>query len=247
MDRVVSAELLNPEFFVHGRLLYRFPGSDACRFSPKLAYNLIEHIPVETAERSAVLWDPFCGTGLIISIACLFFGHKFRTFVASDIVPEAVECSRKNLMIVSSGRAAKRRLKHIRGLSKMNPKSERRWGEVAQYLEDLMPAVEQNERLAPSLHTFTASAFELPPGIEGNVHFVGDLPYGRTSNMYGDREIEDLIDCIAAVYPNSTMGFVMTRDIGMNILSKTRGAITERIPCRNGRLIVRVRPNKLDA
>ena len=242
-----TAEFFSPQLFAHGRVLYRYPGSDACRFSQKLAYSLIEHIPTSAAERPSVLWDPFCGTGMIVSIACLFFPGKFQTIVGSDIAPEAVECAAKNLSLVSSVESARKRLKFVRGLRGMHAKACRRWGEVAEYLESLMPLIEQTERFAPTLRTFTASAFALPPGIEGDIHFVGDVPYGRTSHMGGGRGVTGLLDCIAEAYPNATMRFVMPRDAGEAVLRETRSVAAKAIPCRNARLIVGGRPKEPNA
>lgn len=194
-----------------------------------------------------MLWDPFCGTGMIVSIACLFFPGKFQTIIASDIAPEAVECAAKNLSLVSSVEAAKKRIKFVRGLRGMHSKARRRWGEVADYLESLLPLIERSERLAPTLHTFIASAFALPPGIEGDIHFVGDVPYGRTSHMGGGRQVTSLLDCIAEAYPDATMRFVMPRDAGEAVLRETNAVTTKAISCRNGRLIVGGRPKDLDA
>lgn len=115
-DNKVRDPFFRPEFFAHGRLLYRFPGSDACRFSPKLAYRLVRGISVGLPEHPSVLWDPFCGAGLTVSIARLFFPQSFHTIVASDIAPEAVRCCEKNLLLISNAQAARKRLKHMHGL-----------------------------------------------------------------------------------------------------------------------------------
>ena len=240
MHREVRDQLFRPEFFSHGRLLYRFPGSDACRFSPKLAYRLVRDISEGLPGQASVLWDPFCGTGLIVSIACLFFPRAFHSIVASDVAPEAVRCCQNNLLLVSNSQAARKRLKHMRGLQKMNAKSHSRWGEVAEYLEALMPTIQQNERLAPAVNTFVASAFQLPLRIEGSVHFVGDLPYGRSSHMRGDGCIESLVDSIAASYPASTMTLIMPNDVAEDVVGQTRTATVETTPYRGGRTVVRV-------
>lgn len=232
-----------PELFAHGRLLYRFPGSDSCRFSPKLAYSLVRHVSVDLPEQPSVLWDPFCGAGLIVSIACLFFPTAFSTIVASDTAPEAVGCCEKNLLLLSNSQAAAKRLKQMRGLQNRNARSHSRWGEVAAHLDELMPTIQQNERLAPPVSTFVASAFQLPPQIRGNVHFVGDLPYGKTSHMDGDCRIESLVDTIAVAYPTSTMTFVMTRDIAQDIVRETKRAIVETRPCKNGRTVIHAKPS----
>ena len=181
----------------------------------------------------------------MVTIACLFFADRFQVFVASDIAPEAVECTKKNLRLVSSAGGARQRLEHVRGMQNMNERAGSSWGEVAPYLEKLLPVIEQNERLAPVLRTFTASAFQLPLGIDGSIHFVGDLPYGRTSYLCGNRSVKALFDCIIAAYPKSTMTFVMTHGMAEGVLGGTENLTIDSIPCKNGRLIVRATPRRL--
>ena len=199
---------------------------------------------MDATARPQVLWDPFSGSGLIASVACLFFGKEFRAIVVSDIIDEAVKCSRKNLLLVSDVRAAQRRLQQMRGLQKRNVKSFRRWGEVAQYLESLMPLIQANQQLRPRVHAFTASAFELPLDLGEDVHFVGDLPYGRSSSMCGSRRVDSLLDSLAAAYPNSRMTFVMTSDSAQHVLARTSGAAVEIAPCGKGRWVVRASPKR---
>ena len=57
--------LFHPELFAHGRLLYRYAGSDAHRFSPRLAYRLLRDLDTGAPGSPSVLWDPFCGAGTI--------------------------------------------------------------------------------------------------------------------------------------------------------------------------------------
>ena len=229
----------SPEFFAHGRLLYRFTGSDACRFSPKLAYDLVRGIAAGATAEPPVLWDPFCGSGLIAGLACLFFAEAFRAIVVSDIADEAVRCAGRNLEMVSNVRAAKKRLGQMRGLQKRNAKSLRRWGDVAQCLEGLLPLIEANQKLARPIHAFAASAFDLPTGIDGEVHFVGDLPYGRSSAVRGGYGVDVLVDRLTTVYPDAKMTLVMTRDDAQRVLSGARGATVETSPCANGRVVLR--------
>jgi RRNA methyltransferase AviRa len=228
----------SPTFLAHGRLLYRFRGSDACRFSPKLAYGLLSGIAMGAAS-PPVLWDPFCGSGLIASIACLFFPREFRAVVVSDISHEAVKCARKNLLLVGDVRAASKRLQEMRGLQKRNAKSFRRWGEVAEYLEGLMPFIQANQQISPPVHAFTATAFELPVAIPGNVHFVGDLPYGRSSSMRGESRVDALLDRLTAAFPEAKMTFVMTAADAQHVRTRASGARLETRPCSNGRVILR--------
>jgi hypothetical protein len=227
-----------PELFAHGRLLYRFPGSDAHRFSPKLAYALVETIAARP-DPQAVLWDPFCGAGLILSLARLFFADAFKTIIASDINNTAVECCAQNLGLVSDGYWAQKRLRHLRGLQKMNAKSHRRWGDVATYLEELLPTIRHQKPTPPQLRTFRASAFDLPDTIEGNLHFVGDLPYGKSSHLHGG-SIGDLFTALDTAYPAASMSFVMTREAAAELADTRWGAAVVFSPCRNGRSLARL-------
>lgn len=239
----MAADLFAPEFFAHGRMLYGYPRSETCRFSPMLAYNLVRHTATEGGEGRSVLWDPFCGIGLIPAIACMFFPGKFQAFVASDANPEAVACAGKNLSMVRCARAAGKRLKHIRGLQQRNAKSQRRWGEVGGYLNSLMPLIERNAGRAPLVDTYTASAFDLPRGIEGNIHFLGDLPHGKSSRMWGSDGAERLLDAVAGAYPNATMRFIMTRDMADRVLRGTETVSAVAIASKSGRAIVRAGPS----
>jgi hypothetical protein len=130
----------------------------------------------------------------------------------------------------------------MRGLQKINAKSYRRWGEVAEYLDALLPVIQQNEQLAPAVNTFVASAFRLPPCVEGHVHFVGDVPYGRSSHMLGESGVGSLVDSIAASHPTATMTFITTRDMAEDIISETTRATIETKPCGNGRAVVYATP-----
>jgi len=105
-----------------------------------------------------------------------------------------------------------------------------------------MPRIQQNERQAPTVNTFVASAFQLPSWIKGNVHFIGDFPYGRSSHVAGDGHIEHLVDSIAALYPTSTMTFIMTHEMAEGVVKETRRAIVETTPCRDGRTVVHIKP-----
>src|SRR3954463_5096210 len=90
------AHLFDHHLFAHGRLFYRYRGSEACRFSPSAAYRLLAHL-ARQADGPGTLWDPFCGTGFIVSVGACFFAHAFPTIVASDANLESVDCAARNL------------------------------------------------------------------------------------------------------------------------------------------------------
>ena len=182
----------NPEFFAHGRLLWRFDGSDAVRFSPRLAYGMIADA-AECSHGAGWLWDPFAGAGLVPALARVFFPHGFAGIAASDASLDAVQTAAKNLALVSSLEAAEKRLAHVTGLRGQNPKSDRRWGEVAEYLSSLMPRIEaaSNEALPTRVecglaHEYGARlAAPEPTPYTSDLFVVGDVPYGRGSQLIG--------------------------------------------------------------
>jgi hypothetical protein len=222
----------DPVLFAHGRVLYRFSGSDACRFSPKLAYGLLGGV---RAEEPVTLWDPFCGTGLIPCVARLFFPGRFSAVVASDVSAEAVVCAAKNLALVGEPEAARRRLEHVRGLARRNAKSAVRWGAVGDYIESLLPTIERQRTGAPATRTRVASAFDLPRGVAtGPVQFVADLPYGASSPVAGGGTLAALVRALGHAYPASRMTFVTTHEAAAGA-----PADSDISPCRGGRVVIR--------
>lgn len=203
---MVDSSLLVADIFCHGRLLYRFPGSDACRFSPRAAWNILENVDVEEGVEN-ILWDPFCGSGIIPSVAVFFFSTKFQKVVASDINQEAIDCTRKNLELLTNTAVAEKRLKQMRGLMKRNVKSQKRWAEVSEFLESLLPVI--GSETFSNTEAFCSSAFEIPPKFEGKIHFVSDLPYGKSSNLLGGKGIQELLYFLQTKFPNSTSTFVL--------------------------------------
>lgn len=182
----------DPEFFAHGRLLWRFDGSDAVRFSPRLAWGMIADA-AECSGGTGRLWDPFAGAGLVPALARLFFPSEFASIAASDASPEAVETTAKNLALVSDTEAAKKRLAQVTGLRGQNPKSDRRWGEVAAYLSSLMPRIEAVSNKALPMRVECALAHEhvqlltAPESTAdaSDLFVVGDAPYGKGSQLVG--------------------------------------------------------------
>ena len=182
----------DPEFFAHGRLLWRFDGSDAVRFSPRLAWGMLSDA-AKCSGGAGWLWDPFAGAGLVPALARLFFPSEFAGIAASDASLEAVETAAKNLALVSDTVAAEKRLAQVTGLRGQNPKSDRRWGNVAAYLSSLMPRIEAVSNKALPTRVDCALAHEhvallIAPESTADANdlfIVGDAPYGKGSQLIG--------------------------------------------------------------
>jgi len=63
----------------------------------------------------------------------------------------------------------------------------------------------------------------------------------------GGRDFDELFGSIAAAYPDSTMTFVMSREIAERALGRIPRSAAEITPCRGGRLIVRVAADKVNS
>ena len=203
-----AARLLNPSLFAHGRLLRRYEGSDAFRFSARSAFTILDHVEVGPGARPQVLWDPFSGTGLIACVALFAFRRKFDIVIASDVDPLAVTCSRKNVRMFTEPDGFEQRLQEIRRRQKSNAKEHKRWGDVARYLDSIRPTVRENS--PPETRAFVASALSLPSGVPGQVHFVADLPYGHMCQLRGG-VLPNVIPAILRVYPDANITFVLPR------------------------------------
>jgi hypothetical protein len=222
--------------FAHGRVLYRFPGSDAARFSPRLAWRLLAELP--TAAAPSTLWDPCAGSGLIPALAACFFRHRFASVIGTDIDGEAAACTARNLALVTTAEAAARRLQEAHGRSRQNAKSAQRWGAVADYLDSLLPAITAPD--PPSVHAVVASAFALPTALApapAPVHFVSDLPYERATATAGGTPSE----LIAALLgrPPCTVTVVLPTSMAAALPPRVHGSVLAHARCRGGRTIVR--------
>jgi len=183
--------LFNYHLFAHGRLFYRYYGSEACRFSPQAAFRLLSHLAADNA-RPTTLWDPFCGTGFILSVAGCFFPQAFPVLLGSDVQPEAVRCAARNLALFTDAAAFSARRRELEMCMRPSPKHRLRWGEVAAYFDRLGAAVDFS---TPSYRfaTFIADA-ATARRPEQDLTIFADLPYGRSSTLVG---AVDYLACLA--------------------------------------------------
>jgi hypothetical protein len=230
-------EALDPGIFAHGRLFRRYPGSDAHRFSSRLALGILQHVRTDPDGGPHVLWDLFCGTGLIPCVALFAYPDKFDTVIASDIDPEAVRCARFNMGILSEPETFERRLREVHGRRGANPKEDRRWGEVEHYMERIRPVVDAQRERLPAVRAFRAGALDLPRDVSGRVHFVADLPYGNTSSLRGGG-LQQVMPAVRRAYPESTVSFVVDGESVGDLLRRCPAGLRCR-PLKGGRVIVR--------
>lgn len=234
-------DYFEPTYFAHGRVLYRYPGSDSARFSPRLAWRLIRTIH-DRYPSGGVLWDPFCGSGLIPALAALFFPGLFRTIVASDSNPTAVACAARNLAIATSVDAMRQRRDALARRRRQNVKSDHRWGAVVDYIDAVLPLMVSPAVAPLTIHTFSASAFALqrapiPIATQDTIHFVTDLPYGRQSRLVNGC-LDDLASMVLGMGDRVSLTVVLpSADVSRFIVGCAAGRIWQ-TPCRGQRTIV---------
>lgn len=226
--------LFDPQRFAHGRLLWRHPGSEGARFSPRLAWRMVEEAAGQAAPE-AVLWDPFCGTGLIPALAALFFHEAFDTVRASDTSEQAVATCTRNLALVTDPVEAARRRQHVVGFSRRNAKSARRWGEIVDYIDALAPLIARAGSATLRLDVQRARPEQL---LEGSrpLCIVGDAPYGRATHLDGP-PIEAVIARLVHTDRVVWIDLAMTREGAREVVQAVPSVRVE--AARGGRARVR--------
>lgn len=227
---------LDPDIFSHGRLLRRFPGSDACRFSARTALNLLERFATRGDScRPQVLWDPFCGVGMIPCVALAAFPGRFDVIVASDINVDACVCAGRNMRTVTDTGAFEARIGEIHRSRRMNPGMDRRGAIVERYMERIQPML-LGSVCAAKIGAIRCDAFSLPAAIDGDLYFVSDLPHGKKSALRGGH-LRDLLPSIRAAYPRACISFVTTSDAVGELCSSNLATDCRRLA--GGRVVVR--------
>ncbi len=222
-------------------MLRRFKGSEACRFSTRVALNILKHI--ETGDGPQFLWDPFCGTGLIPSVGLFAYAARFDGVIASDINPCAVQCARANMSLFREPGEMEQRLREVRVRQKAYVRQTENWRAVARYIEEIRPVLEVQRQQQPSSYAFTSSALALPRlGLKGQIHFVADLPYGTMCRLQGGT-LGEVIPSILQVYPDASITFVLLRKALKEIHLDGSHTVNCR-PLKKGRVILQVRARR---
>jgi hypothetical protein len=233
----------DPTLFAHGRLLWRHAGSDGARFSPALAWALVER--AVRANPGATLWDPFCGIGLIPCLARLFFWDRLGGVLASDLSEAAVATTQRNLAVVSSMEGAQDRLRTVRGRRGQNPKSERRWGEVEACLQALLPRIASAAAADVPTRARVAAAHVPAPG-SGPLIIVADAPYGTTTTLAGP----PLVEVLGAWLDDERIvriDLVVPADIGAQVADALPALELHAVRGRRARLTLEATPAPGDA
>jgi methylase of polypeptide subunit release factors len=165
-----------------GRVFYSLPGHPA--FPVRLADEIFQRCgAIRRADGltgACRLYDPCCGSGYLVAVLGCLHAAELSAVTASDVDERAVECARRNLVLLTPPGLARRAAELEDLLNRFGKDSHR---------EALARAQRLAGRLAgspPAFHTFTANALagiDLPPGSVDLV--ISDVPYGQHSQWSG--------------------------------------------------------------
>jgi hypothetical protein len=90
-----------------GSVLHSAPGFPA--FPVRLASEIFQRaLALRGGDRPAVLWDPCCGSGNLLTVLALLHRRQIASVLASDLDPAAVRLAARNLGLLSEAGLAAR-------------------------------------------------------------------------------------------------------------------------------------------
>lgn len=96
-----------------GKTLYQAPGNGTPRFSARAAYLMLYELCAAVPGR-LLLYDPFCGNGVLLVTAFLLYAERLSGVYGADLDPAAVETARRNLAWLRDAEALEERLEAVR-------------------------------------------------------------------------------------------------------------------------------------
>ncbi|MGH3328458.1 MAG: rRNA methyltransferase [Streptomycetales bacterium] len=192
--------------FASGSVLHSAPGYPAypVRLSSELFLRALSHLP----DRLAGLWDPCCGSGILITTVGLLHRERLRYILATDIDPEAAALAVRNVALLTGT-----------GLTARADKLRERQNEFdkAVHREAAEAAIRLAQRLAASggdlpASVATADVFD-PASLAAVVPtpppdlVLIDLPYGKQTTWAGSPPLDTeptyaAMRALAAVLPD---------------------------------------------
>ncbi|RDI66082.1 hypothetical protein [Nocardia pseudobrasiliensis] len=180
-----------------GAVLRSAPGLPA--FPVRLASEIFQRaVELRGGEQRAVVWDPLCGGGYLLTVLAMLHRERIAGLIASDVDERALEVARANLgLLTAAGLAARRG--ELADLAD-------RYGKAAH-----LSALAAADRLTGSGGDLVASlgradVFDtaalrallapMPPDV-----VVTDIPYGEQVSWQGGGKVEALLESLDSVLP----------------------------------------------
>ncbi|MET8002752.1 rRNA methyltransferase [Nonomuraea glycinis] len=197
-----------------GAVLHSAPGFPA--FPVRLASEIFQRaLALRGGDRPAVLWDPCCGSGYLLTVVALLHRRRLASVLASDLDPEARSLAERNLALLSqaglAARAADLRARAARfgkpAYDSAADAAHRLAAELDAAGGDLPHAVRQADVFDPG--RLQRALGGLTPDI-----VITDVPYGEQTHWGGPGAaagVAGMVDALTAVLPYDSVIAVTVR------------------------------------
>lgn len=178
----------NNENYASGRVFYGAPG--ATGFPVRLASEIFQRCEARLIRKGVqppyTVYDPYCGSGYSVAIIGFLHGTRINRIYASDISPEALELTQRNLSLLHPA-GLNKRITEIQDLiQKFNKQS---------HLDALESSLRLKSHLESRSSMIQTKCFrfdilgdeDLSLQIQKVDLVLTDLPYGQVASWSGSR------------------------------------------------------------
>lgn len=176
-------EKKNYSLFASGSVLFSFAGQPAfpLRLTSEIYQRCEEILKRTNLNPPYSVYDPFCGSGYLITSLGFLHGNQISSLTGSDINNDAVNLTNRNLSLLSFAGLSQRRQELIALYRKFNKDSHLEATEkVTQLIENyLTPHLEKIVKYAFQADALSNSSIE--SNIKGKSIdiVISDIPYGN--------------------------------------------------------------------
>lgn len=188
-----------------GSVLYSVPGYPAypVRLASELFQRAVERLP----DRPVGLWDPCCGSGVMITTIGLLHRDRLRFVLATDVEPAATSLASRNVALLTdrglTARAEELRLRRQAFGKASHAEAAEAAGRLARRLGVAGGDLPGNAAVADVFDPVTLRAVlpAYPPDL-----VLTDVPYGEQTNWVGSptgvEPLQGAMQALAAVLPD---------------------------------------------
>ncbi|MEV0617397.1 rRNA methyltransferase [Nonomuraea sp. NPDC050404] len=202
------------EHLASGSVLHSAPGFPA--FPVRLVSEIFQRaLALRGGDRPAVVWDPCCGSGYLLTVLALLHRREIASVLASDLDPEAISLAERNLGLLSrtglTARAAELDERAARFDRPSHASAAHAARRIAAELDasggDVPYAVRQADVFDPD--RLRRALDGLAPDI-----VITDVPYGEQTHWQGSGAttgIAGMLSALTAVLPRGSVIAVTVR------------------------------------
>ncbi|GAA0991750.1 hypothetical protein GCM10009555_079600 [Acrocarpospora macrocephala] len=200
--------------FASGAVLHSAPGMPA--FPVRLASEIFQRaLALRGSGDQAVVWDPCCGSGYLLTVLGLLHRPRIKTLLASDVSDDALGTARANLNLLSEPCLRDRAAELADRAERFGKPGYARAAEAAERLARRLA-----EGGGPLSHLLgRADVFDpvqLAAAIDGHEPDIvlTDPPYDEQTSWQGshrDKDLPAMMSALGAVLPPHTVVAVAVR------------------------------------